>query len=565
MKTSILLSAAALGLAACGTGASDRVWTTDDLRCVPLISGEETLAYVDTQTGKEVGAVQNGSLFFDGCALAFSDDGSWYYMDRDLTPVTGEMYRQATNYSEGIAWVAKPGCPLTAIDRKGRMLFELRQAEAAYAFHEGLAVFCNAEGLWGLVDKKGCVVAEPQWDAVGGTLVVGGLLPVWSKVKDKLGIANRKGELVVDYRFEKFVEGNRDRMSDSYVQAFLKKRIPFEDASGKWGVIDAEGNCLINPQFDEIHPDGDDYMFRKGRLVGWCDKEGKYLINPQFRDAYPFGGNDLAPVENKEREWGCIDKEGEWVVEAQFAEIKPFLACGIAPAKDADSREWGAIDKTGRWVVNPQFREMYAYGAGDKWLVEDQTGKFGIVGADGRYVIAPMYDSAPKYLLENVSGISLFERATSDYVDVAHYAELIAGELLSLKASTVGALKTAYGLKESKFPKNGGEMTLCKKKLASDMTAQVEIVGIHAWSRKSDGWFGYTYTFLPDTPVGSYTFVVKFDGKGRAWRFVEEIFGELKKKYAFDEQTGCFTVPGYSLVFGAAIPNGGMVFQVKPE
>lgn len=552
-------------MAACGTGASDRAWNTDDLRYVPLVTDEGPMVYVDTQTGKQSGYVYGGSLFSDGCALVHSSEGGWQYVDYDLEPLTGESYYDATNFCEGMAWVAKPGGPLTAIDKKGCVLFEFKQAECAYAFHEGLAVFRNAEGLYGLVDKKGHLVAEPQWADVG-PMVAGGLLTVKSQENGKWGIVNRKGETVVDCRFASFGEWTGEQaFVNNYMQALREKRIPFKDASGKWGVIDAEGNYRINPQFDGILLDGDNYMFRKARLIGWCDKNGKYLINPQFRDAQAFGDNAVTAVENKDRDWGYIDKKGQWVIQPRFSEARPFLACGIAPVRDEDSRDWGAIDKSGKWVINPQFAQMIDYGADDRLIVADQSDNVGIIGTDGHYVVSPVYDDVSRMLVDNVSGIGLFHTAQSDYVDVAHYAELIEAQILALRKSTAGQLKTTYGLKESKFPKGGGTMTLSKKKIASDMTAKVTVAGISAWSKKSDGWFGYNYTFLPDTPVERYVLGIEFDDEGKAWRFIEEIFGELKKKYAFDEEDGTLSVPGYSLVFCVVVRSGGMVFHVNPE
>lgn len=569
MKTRIFLSIAALGLAACGS--SDRVWTTSDLQYIPLIGtdeeGSRCATYIDTKTGKEAGQFFNGTLFFDDCALVHTLEDGWYFVDHELEPLTGEFYHAATNFDDGIAWAVKPAGPLTAIDKKGRVLFELKQAESAVAFHEGMAVFRDAEGLWGLVDRKGRVVAEPQW-AETGPMMVNGLLPVQSEENDLWGLVNRKGETVVECRFHSCLleaSSAEGSFASNYVQALREERIPFQTESGKWGVADAEGNYLVNPQFDEIYLDGAGYMFRKGRLVGWCDKEGKYVINPQFRDAYPFGDSDLAAVEDEDGEWGYIDREGKWVINPQFREAGPFLPCGVAAAKDRGSREWGVVDKEGKWVVNPQFEEMYEYGADDRFLVEDQSGGIGIVGADGHYVVMPNYRDYPAYLPMNVGGVSVYGSVRSDYVDVENYARLIEEQILALKRSTAGELKTAYGLRESNFPKGGGTVTLCKKKAASDMTFKVQCAGVNAWSKTSDGWFGYNYTFLPGTAVNSYTFSVEWAESGRAWRFVGEIFEELTKKYPFDKEAGTISIPGYSPILVAETPSDGMVFHVKPE
>ena len=51
----------------------------------------------------------------------------------------------------------------------------------------------------------------------------------------------------------------------------------------KWGVIDDNGKIIINPQFDEIFSDDEDFIVRTGKKWGWVDSDGDFLINPQFR------------------------------------------------------------------------------------------------------------------------------------------------------------------------------------------------------------------------------------------------------------------------------------------
>lgn len=566
MKTKNLLFSAALLLAACGTS-TDAGWKTDDLRYVPLIgtfwdegSEQEYIAYVDTREGKEVGTFGSGTLFYDGCALVDRTEGL-FFVDGKMNPLTAKTYYDATVFHDGIAWAVERGGPLTAIDKKGRSLFELKQAETACAFHEGVAVFADANGMWGLVDKKGNVIVEPQWDDVV-PMVVNGLIAV--KAAEGWGLANRKGEMMADCLYKEVGTKNYEEgFLWNYVQALQQERIPVKDAGGKWGVIDRKGRYLINPQFDELFLDGKNYLFRKGRVYGWCDKEGQYLINPQFGEAHRFGESDLAAVKDRNGDWGYIDREGKWIINAQFREAGPFLPSGIAPARDESSREWGTVDKTGKWVVNPQFRSMYDYGATDKLLVKDLSQKFGIIASDGKYVVSPQYANARAELLSNVSGVGARYKAQSDYVDVEAYAALIDEQIRTFKSSTTGELLAAYGIKESRFSKSGGETTLSRKNATRDMTFQIKVSGVNAWNKASDGWFGYNYTFRPNISVDSYMLGVEFDNKGKAWRFVPEIFDVLKKRYPYDEENGTFTVPGCSLVFGAAIPNGGMVFQVK--
>lgn len=565
MKTKLFLLGAALWLASCGTS-STQGWRTDDLRYIPFGDMGDDWTYVDLKSNVQPGwnwSIE-ATLFYDGYAVVGSDEkGDFGFMDKKGVVMNGTFYSDVTIFHEGIAWVARPGKPMAAIDKKGNILFEMKQAETVYAFHEGLAAFSNADGLWGLVNKKGVVVVEPCWLSVA-PMVVNGMIAA-EGLDFGWGLADKSGNWIVLGFSQVGSWDVEENTCYNYEQALAEGRIPVKDGNGKWGLIDQTGRSIINPQFDEIILGGKNYLFKKGRQWGWCDKNGQYLINPQFKGALPFGEADLAAVQDKNGDWGFIDKDGLWMISPRFRDADAFLPCGIAAVREEDSRDWGAVDKNGRWVINPQFRGLYRFGADDRLLALDQSGEFAIIDAAGKY-LSPSFPDARKELIRNATGVGAKYEATSDYVDVESYAALIDAEIHTLKSTTTEGLKSTYGLSEAKFPKGGGKITLySRKQAAKEMTFQLSVVGVDAWRKASDGWFGYNYTFLPDVPVNSYTFTVEFERRGKAGRFVTEIFDVLKSKYAYDEEQNLLTIPGYAMVFAAPIPNGGIIFQVKPE
>lgn len=564
MKTKLFLVAAALWMVSCGNSSSQG-WRTDDLRYIPFEDADGIMTYYDLKENMQPGwnFTVEATLFYDGFAIGENEEGGVGFMDKKGALLNNETYTDVTIFHEGIAWVARPGKPIAAINKKGKILFELKQAEAVCAFHEGLAVFVNADGLWGLVNKKGTVVVEPCWTKVA-PMVVNGMI-VAKDYDLGWGLATKSGEWIAQ-EFDQI--GECDIAGDvrhNYEQALAEGRIPVQNDNDKWGIIGRDGKYIVNPQFDKITLDGENYLFCKGRRYGWCDKEGHYLINPQFTDAKPFDGAKLAAVRNTDGDWGFIDKKGQWVIAAQFRKAEAFLPCGVAPACDDNSREWGLIDEKGTWVVNPQFKSLYQFGAEDQLLALDQSNQLAIIDAAGKYLSAP-FPEARLELIRNVSGIGARFMAHSDYVDVEAYAELIDAEIHTLKSTTTGALKSTYGLTDSQFPKAGGNVNLYKRKQAANgMIFRLSVAGVNAWNKASDGWFGYNYTFRPNVPINSYTFTVEFERTGKAGRFVNEIFDVLKAKYAYNEEESLLTIPGYAPVFVVVIPNGGIIFQVKPE
>lgn len=127
----------------------------------------------------------------------------------------------------------------------------------------------------------------------------------------------------------------------------------------KWGVIDNSGKIIINPQFDEIFSDGDNFIIRSGKKWGWIDSDGDFLINPQFRDVCNrgFNGSDLAAVKVGDK-WGYINKKGKLEINPQFESASPFFG-DIALIYKRRSGH-GIIDCEGKFVANPQYDEVYS-------------------------------------------------------------------------------------------------------------------------------------------------------------------------------------------------------------
>lgn len=560
MRTKILLICATTILAACGHSSSDG-WKTNDLRYIPLFETDENLVYVDLSTGQNTtwGSYGSASLFYNDYAIVLGEGGCCF-MDKNGRILNERSYYDATIFHDDLAWIVEPGGPPVAIDKKGAQVFKFPQADQVFAFHEGVAVFKNAEGLCGLVDKKGKVVVNPIWKD-SAPMVVNGMI-AFKNDDNKWALADIQGKTITGFFDEIGSEYMVEAFLSNYVQALSEGRIPVKSAD-KWGVIDKKGTYIINPQFDDITLDGPNYLFKKARSFGWCDKDGQYIINPQFDATFPFNGQKITAAEDKNGDWGFIDTEGKWVINPQFRDAMPFIACGIAPAKDKDSRDWGAIDKTGKWVINPQFSFIRDFGIDDRFLVSDQSNKFGVIDASGKYIVSPTFVTAPIELIKNLAGLGPRIMVQSDFVDLAAVVAVIDSKINSLKATTTGGLMKTYELTESKFPKGGGDVTFYDKYETPEIKVRISVAGINAWNKASDGWFGYNYSFIPSVPINSYTMTVELYGKTS--RFVEEIFEEIKKKYAYNQEQNTLSVPGYAPMIITSIPGGGFILQVQPQ
>ncbi|HEX3145337.1 MAG TPA: WG repeat-containing protein, partial [Pyrinomonadaceae bacterium] len=109
------------------------------------------------------------------------------------------------------------------------------------------------------------------------------------RVGDKWGGIDKSGKIVINPQFDAGLGlmGGGDFVSDLLSRDFT--RVTFSDGlacvrmGGKLGYIDATGQYVINPQFNEALPfvDGMALVVQGSgpspELVGWIDKTGKYV------------------------------------------------------------------------------------------------------------------------------------------------------------------------------------------------------------------------------------------------------------------------------------------------
>lgn len=197
-----------------------------------------------------------------------------------------------------------------------------------------------------------------------------------------------------------------------------------DDKSDKYGYINMDGQYIITPQYDragEFH--GRLACVRVGDLYGFIDQTGKFVVEPQFVDAEDFHeGLAMVAVGDLETgKRGYIDKKGNFVIELlavtlddlfdvlEYIETHeafpskegvPFITGfdfseGLAAVQDAETGLWGYISKDGKYVIAPQFGDDPQDFSEGLAAVEDaETGLLGYINKGGKYVIAPQFEDA---------------------------------------------------------------------------------------------------------------------------------------------------------------------------
>ena len=163
--------------------------------------------------------------------------------------------------------------------------------------------------------------------------------------------------------------------------------------AGKWGYVDTSGHLVIPNQFESVVPFvGGFARVHLGNQIGFIDKTGQYAINPQFYEAGDFH-EGLAAVRG-DKGWGFIDKSGIYVIKPHFqaVDLNGFSE-GLAGA--CIDGKCGYVDHKGEFVIRPQFNNLGTFSEG---LAEVQSNnKTGYVNLSGKLAINPQFDRSTMF------------------------------------------------------------------------------------------------------------------------------------------------------------------------
>ncbi|NEQ46299.1 MAG: WG repeat-containing protein [Leptolyngbya sp. SIOISBB] len=347
-------------------------------------------------------------------------DGKIGYIDKRGEFVIEPQFVQAASFHEGLAAVCVAEAACGYIDRAGSIVVEPR-FKSASDFFEGVALVsipgpgnfeetANLEiidYLYGLIDRQGNFLLEPEVHAVGGVSMDNqtsnglrltafspeGLLPVRVSTTDtnfpiqgidardpidgeggilghgKWGYARKTGDYAIKPQFfdaTLFINGRamvQLPTVDSDYPAELK---------GQYVEIDTEGNITY------VYGDPTDnldliILIREcSSSYSVCGVEGRRLaaLVPNIKLLSPFfNGLAVAHIENKSNtrmpeKLGYINAQGTFVIEPQFDEAMPFNEAGVAVVQlyeyENNSRKvrWGLIDCAGQYLIGPQERKI---------------------------------------------------------------------------------------------------------------------------------------------------------------------------------------------------------------
>lgn len=282
---------------------------------------------------------------------------------------------------------------LGVIDEKGNLLIE-PQFDEIGDFFDGLAP-ASINGKCGIINKKGDFVLKPKYQKIN--YLDNGLYS--AKLNGKFGMINRKGDFIVEPKYD-----NLFKQSSSFKPNTEKNlnlyRIKLKN---KVGLINEKGKIIVEPKFDLIYPfQANIAKFELNKKMGLIDKTGKVLVDAKYDDiTYSKDKNDKLAIIELNGKFGVNNITGKVIVEPKYDYIvlsKYNIVCIIKEksgftdknGKEVINRKFSAFDQTGKVILEPKY-EIIKFN--DKTGVVKINNKYGIVNEKGEFILEPKFDA----------------------------------------------------------------------------------------------------------------------------------------------------------------------------
>ncbi len=279
--------------------------------------------------------------------------------------------------------LAKSGGKTGLVDNNGGLLGGRYFSEVDLR-EDGLLPRVQIEGQWKSMKPDGTLV-DDQLDGVVDLACPSGLTS--RHQSGKLQFLAADGSTVADILFDDLFYSPHDCNKPISVRAggkwgfitqqgrLLTSPLSFEDQhnfhdgfaiveiDGRWGVIDMNGDMIIDPQFEKIDRNSNGiFRVTRGGRTFWINARGREVPEP-YKDLNArrhlmlkcAGGATLA---TRNGQWGIAAQDGQMLVEAKYEAIDCFRH-GLVWVPDHEKRQWCPLGPDGQGRDWPKCRKTY--------------------------------------------------------------------------------------------------------------------------------------------------------------------------------------------------------------
>lgn len=236
---------------------------------------------------------------------------------------------------------------------RSKSLFSLLLLFPLLAVAQSLEIKPDKKGRLGYFDSDGNKVISCQYEEADP--FVNGVARV--RKNGKYGLINEKGKPIGGLKYtvmDEYANTGHYIVCDGGSEAKPKDKIStranlpvkifkgstyYPVKGGKWGVIDAQGNVLIKPEYDELsNPINGAIYVSKGGKLGFYNEDMELVLKPTYPFMGAFNNQGLCWVKNggkftgsyvKGGKMSVIDRKGKLIVPLKFESV-----CSFVPSDD---------------------------------------------------------------------------------------------------------------------------------------------------------------------------------------------------------------------------------------
>ena len=312
----------------------------------------------------------------DGVLLTTNDDGMYqYYTVAKKPKLIGEEYESAGDFYNGIAPVAKKDEWIKFIDKKGKIVFELKEIEgkqvkSVEGFYFGIAIYHLEDDTYGLIDTKGNVLTKPRDGEIGFCTAYGDYGFYRNVVENEMLYVDYD-DAVLLYHYKDFISGKQDKALCKL--NFNKHTVHFYNNSNFYCIETEKKHEIKNKdktvltisikdsKVSSIYDIMGKYLlFSNGNKKGIMDLKGNVIIRPkyevlEFMDEKTFicsaNGRDYKVIDVKDN----VINSNLDVYEESYASVVDFLLYDGVACIMNDNAEFYFVDKKGKSINNETY------------------------------------------------------------------------------------------------------------------------------------------------------------------------------------------------------------------
>jgi len=328
----------------------------------------------------------------------------------------------------------------------------------------------ECDGKKGLLTLEGKEIFPPQYDFIFHEYNDTSLLKLktWLANGSQEALATPDGKMVLLPEYSS-IEELKDHIwllqkDSSYFlfnrQTGKKDTLPFKtvyrtDEDVLLQVTDDKGAHLFDPIAGRMIADGFESIYsfhdhkaiaKKQNKLGVIDAQGRTVVPFIYSQISDFK-NGLAVVQKDSDRYGVIDSTGREIIPIEYEKPEGFVNASdfiiddnimlFRESSDVNYLLKGLATKNGKVIAQPKYEVMWKDENGPRFLVR-KDGKFGVLAADGNWIVPAIYDDVHANNINRYTGIVSLSFPLLCYDGKSWKYVTQSGKLLPISADNIG-------------------------------------------------------------------------------------------------------------------------------